>query len=188
MSLPETVQPGELITAALLNDILAALRRLSELVQKQDDFDSRIDKLDRRVLAIEQLIKKLSDDNGIFKGRIDLIDANYLNLKPRVDFFEGKTIPDLRDDFTRFREVVNPQINDLISKINHVNIRTVAPTDPIDTLNMFDEGTRATLRSNGVLNISDFQQLDQPRINAIFPTNPVLAGALFDVQKNIRMP
>src|SRR4051794_15454770 len=87
MALPQTVSPGQLITAELINDILAALRdyqslhtsfttSINRLNGAVRDLDERCDQIEQRMAKVELRVMRDTDPLELVPG----LTMEYVNL------------------------------------------------------------------------------------------------------------
>ncbi|MBC8160665.1 MAG: hypothetical protein H7Z42_05535 [Roseiflexaceae bacterium] len=157
MALPQTVSPGQLITADLINEILAALRGYQNLSTNFSTLSQAVTSIDTRVKNIEALVKEISGKNNENRGVIDSLRIDRDDLRIKIDALNGQVIPGLRGNFNRIEAALAERIEPFERRMNEVELRVVRDTDPIDRVSGISSEYVNLLRGRGIESVADLR-------------------------------
>jgi hypothetical protein len=152
--LPETVSPGQLITADLINAMLAALRGSQSIDERFRALAQSVAGFDERLKRIESLIDKLGRDGSDLRGLIDRLRIDRDDMIVKIDDLRGQVIPKIQERFTQIDVSIAERFDPIERRINEVELRVVRDTDPIERLPGMTPENINLLRSRGIENVA----------------------------------
>jgi chromosome segregation ATPase len=153
-SLPEKVNPGDLITAELITDMLAALRGVQGIDDRLKAMDKKIDALAERVKRLEQLVARHGSDGNDMRGLLERLRSDRDDMRIKIDDVRDRIIPAIDDHFTQIETGIATRFDPIEQRIEEVELRAVRDSDPIERLHWLRPEQVQLFRDQGITNVA----------------------------------
>jgi hypothetical protein len=157
ISLPETVSPGQLITADLINAMLEALRGYEGFDERLRSLALAVSALDRRIDSIEELIDDLNRKGNDMNGLIDRLRIDRDDILARLDDLNATVIPGFRRRFDDIETDIGRRFEPIERRVTEVELKLVRPSDPIERMPGLTAEHITRLHSHGIQTVSDLK-------------------------------
>jgi hypothetical protein len=156
-TLPEKVNPGDLITADLINAILAALRGSQRIDERFASLSQEIIDLKTRVQRIEDLLESVRSNNNDLRGRVDQVFIDRDDILAKIRDLNVNVIPGINKHFDDIQSNNATRFTSIKDQITDVRLRTVQLSDPIDLMPGLNTDTINVLKANNINSIGDLK-------------------------------
>src|SRR5215217_3981350 len=134
MTLPQTVSPGDLITADMFNALLEALRGAQGSDERFKNLTLELSGLKEKISGIEKLIEKLNSDGNIRRGRVDRLFIERDDIRVKLDDLSVTVIPGIRKRFDDIEADIVKRFEPIEHRVTEVELQMVRDTDPIERM------------------------------------------------------
>jgi hypothetical protein len=164
--LPESVSPGDLITADMFNAMLEALRNAQGSDERFTNLTLELTNLKAQVQRIEGLITNLTSSGNELRGRVDRLFIDRDDILLKLDELHVTVIPGIRNHVNQIESQVFERFEPIERRMIDVELQLVNPSDPIERMPGLTAEHITRLHNNGIVNVSDLQ-LHSAEIGAI---------------------
>jgi hypothetical protein len=155
--LPESVSPGDLITADMFNAMLEALRNAQGSDERFTNLTLELTNLKAQVQRIEGLITNLTSSGNELRGRVDRLFIDRDDILLKLDDLQVTVIPGIRTHVDLIESSLTERLEPINRRVTDVELRLVNPSDPIERLPGLTAEHITRLHSNGILNVNDLR-------------------------------
>jgi hypothetical protein len=155
--LPESVSPGDLITADMFNAMLEALRKAQSSDERFTNLTQEITNLKAQVKRSEDLIDSLTSNGNELRGRVDRLFVDRDDILFKLGDLQVTVIPGIRTHVDQIESRFVERLEPIDRRMTDVELRLVNPSDPIERLPGLTAEHITRLHSSGILNVSDLR-------------------------------
>jgi hypothetical protein len=155
--LPESVSPGDLITADMFNAMLEALRDAQGSDERFTNLAQEIIDLKAQAKRIEEQLNKLTSDGNILRGRVDRLFIDRDDIRVKLDDLSVTVIPGIRKRFDDIEADIVRRFEPIEDRVTEVELQIVRDSDPIERMSGLTAEQIALFHEQGIQTISDIK-------------------------------